>query len=423
MSRGSAVRRALPHAAALALVALAVAAECTRPLAPVAVTPVAPHAVLGAAFAARARSYHDPRALVALTAMLIPLFVTGWWALSRRGRALTGRIERRLGAHRPLRAVALTGLALAVAIDLAVLAPTWWAGYVQDGAYGFRTQGAAGWLRDWVVARAPSRLAVVVGLPLAVVVIRRAPRAWPPLLGFAAAVLTALLTLAAPLLLEPLWLRTQPLPPGPDRAAVERVIAAADAPVDRILVGDESRRSTRANAYVSGLGGTRRVVLYDTLLDEASPREVAMVVAHEFAHDRHRDLWRGVLTAGAASVALAYALALVLRLGAAAGVIRGPADPRAAVLAMFVLIALAATTLPVQSALSRRAEAAADWAALDLTADPEGFAAMQRTLARSHLSDPAPPRWVRTLWFSHPGVAERLAAAAAWERLHPGTAR
>jgi STE24 endopeptidase len=416
VSRVLANRRGLLHLAALGLVAAAVGAELARPLAPVIATPVAPHAVLGAAFAARARGYHDPRYLVALAATLLPVLVTGWWALGRRGRGLTSRIERGLGAHRPLRAVALAGLAVIVVADLVVLPLGWWAGYVQDGAYGFRTQGAGGWLRDWVVARAPGWLGVAIGLPLALIVIRRVPRSWPPLLGIAAAGLAALLTLAAPLLLEPLWLRTEPLPAGPHRTAVERVAAAADAPATRILVGDESRRSTKANAYVSGLGGTRRVVLYDTLLAEASPREVAIVVAHEFAHDRHRDLWRGVLTAGAASVAAAYVLALALRLAAGAGIIRGPVDPRAAVLALFVLFALGAATLPAQSALSRRAEAAADWAALDLTRDPAGFAAMQRTLARSHLSDPAPPRWARTLWFSHPGVAERLGAAAAWQR-------
>jgi len=194
------------------------------------------------------------------------------------------------------------------------------------------------------------------------------------------------------------------------------VVARAQVPVDRILVGDASRRSTKANAYVSGLGGTRRVVLFDTLLARAAPEEIAVVVAHELAHDVHGDIARGVLLGAAGGVVSAYALAFALRRATAGGAVTGATDPRAVPLAVALLLLLTTLSLPLQSAVSRRAEAAADWAALELTRDPAAFAGMQRALATSHLSDPDPPGWEHWLWFTHPPAADRLALAAEWAR-------
>ena len=402
------------HAAAALVVLAAVVAHVDRPLAP-ALTRVPSGAELfDSAFLARVRAYRTPRELVRLALLALTVAVPAWWALTGSGRRATARVRAWAGPGHPLRGAALLAVVIVVSLDVLSLPLVFWAGFVQDGAYGFRTQGLGGWARDWLVVRAPGWLGVALALPLLVAAVRRLPRAWPPLIGLAAGVLAAGLTLVAPLLLEPLWLHTTPLPPGEDRDAVEEVIARSGEPVDRILVGDASRRSTKANAYVSGLGGTRRVVLFDTLLDQAAPREVGIVVAHELAHDRHADIGRGVLLGAGGSVLAAYAIALLLGRAARDGRIPAPGDPSAVPLAALGLAVLMVLSLPVQSLLSRRAEAAADWTALELTADPDGFIAMQRTLADSHLADPSPPEWVRLLWYTHPTVAERIGLARQW---------
>lgn len=402
------------HALAFLALAVGVIAQLDRPMAPAVPAAPPPEALFSPAFLARVRAYRDPRYLAGLAALLLTVAVPAWWAWSGRGRAWTDRVAARWGAHRPLRAaVALAVLAL-VSVDVALLPLRFWAGYVQEGQYGFRTQGLAGWARDWAVAHGPVWLGAAALTPLAVLLVRRLPRAWPAVLALTLGVLTALLTTLAPLLLEPLWLRTTPLEPGPARAAVQEVLDRADAPVDRILVADASRRTTKANAYVSGIGATRRVVLHDTLLAQAPPPQIAYVVAHELAHDRHGDIARGVWLGVAGGVVAVYAVAFALRAAASSGRITGPADPRAVPLALFVALALTVAALPVQSALSRRAESAADWTALALTRDPASFAATQRTLARSHLGDPAPPGWAQWLWQSHPSARERIGMAHAW---------
>ena len=411
---GPRLRRLLPHALALLALLVGVALQFDRPFAPPLPAPPDTGELFPASFVARVRAYRDPRYPLALALLLVSLAVPAWWALSSRGRRLTARIAERCGPHRPLRAAAFLAVAILVSIDLVTLPGAFWSGYVQEGRFGFRTQGPAGWSRDWLVAHAPVWLGAALLACLASVVVRRFRHAWPAVLALSIGVLGAVLTTLAPILLEPLWLDTAPLGPGPVRDAVEEVLERADAPPARILVADASRRSTKANAYVSGLGATRRVVLFDTLLAQATPQEVALVVAHELAHDRHGDITRGVGLSVAGGVVAVYGVAAALRLASASGRITGPADPRAVPAAVLVALLLVTAGLPVQRAISRRAEAAADWGALELTRAPEDFARVQYTLAASHLADPDPPAWARWLWFTHPGPRERIGMAMAW---------
>jgi STE24 endopeptidase len=297
------------------------------------------------------------------------------------------------------------------AADLAGLPLDVWRGYIHEGLWGFRTQGAAGFARDWLVAVVPGWLAVAVLLTGGSVLVRRLPRTWPAVGGLITAGLAAVVVGAGPVVLEPLQVRTAPLPEGPVRTAVEQVLERADARVDAILVADASRRSTRENAYVSGLAGTRRVVLYDTLVANRSPAEVGMVLAHEFGHDAHGDVGRSTLLAGAGAVLTAAVLGAVLRRRADRGLQDGPADPRGAAVAVAVVTLLGVASLPVQSWASRRAEAAADLAALRLTDDPTTFAELQRNITRANLGNPRPPAWAVVLWGTHPSPTERLGLA------------
>jgi STE24 endopeptidase len=323
-----------------------------------------------------------------------------------------------VGAAWPARAATAVVLAVVVAVDLLVLPLSFWAGYVHEGAWGFRTSGAAGWAYDWAVATVPAWIAVAFVVLVGYALVRRLPRAWPPVAGLAAAGATALVVFAAPLLLEPLQFRMTDLGPGPVRDAVTAVVDRSGQRVDRILVADASRRTTKHNAYLSGLGTTRRVVLYDTLVEARPPGEVAVILAHELGHQRNGDLPRGALFGGAGVVAVAYVLALLVRRRSAAGLQRGQADPRAAAVLLAVVAVLNVVSLPVQSLASRRAEAAADLAALEFTRDPGTYVAMNLQLGRSNLSNPAPPSWVRLLWSTHPPTAHRVTLGEWWAEQH-----
>jgi STE24 endopeptidase len=171
-------------------------------------------------------------------------------------------------------------------------------------------------------------------------------------------------------------------------------------------VADASRRTTKVNAYVSGLAGTRRVVLFDTLLAAAGKPEVKLIVAHELGHRRDRHVLKGTLLAmlGAAIAVVALWATLGTRI----------ASPRVLPLVLLLFVALEMVGLAPAAALSRRWEREADRASLDLTGDLHAFERAHVDLARKNLSDLSPPRLAYLLLFSHPTPRERLELGRAW---------
>lgn len=401
------------HAAAASVVVAGVAVNVWRPRAtPLGdldpVTGVAPELL------ARIEAYQQPRYLAWLAALLLQLTVVALAAWSPPGRAAVARIVRRVGVVRPGRAAAAVVVAVLASADLVALPLRFWVGFVHEGDYGFRTRSLPGWVWDWTVAHAPGWLVAGFLTLVAYAVVRRLPRAWPQTLALVGAMLVALGVFVVPIVLEPLRFTTTPLTDPGVRAAVERVVDAAELEVDDLLVADASKRTTKHNAYVSGLGVSQQIVLYDTLVDGAPPDEVALVVAHELGHQLHRDVARGTALGAAGVVATVYLLAAVVRGRTRRGAQVGQADPRAAAILCAVVVLLSVASAPVQSAFSRQAERAADQASLNLTQAPEVYQRVHRGFAARNLSNPAPPAWARVMWGTHPTVAERLTMGARW---------
>jgi STE24 endopeptidase len=189
--------------------------------------------------------------------------------------------------------------------------------------------------------------------------------------------------------------------------------------VQDVLVADASRRTTALNAYVSGFGSTRRIVVYDTVLDQLSPAEVESIVGHELGHVATDDVLTGTLIgalgAGAGVALLGWLLGwtpLLRRSGAA-----GPGDGQVIGLLLFLLALGTLLSTPVQNLVSRHIEARADLHALDLTRDPASFVAVQRQLGAANLSDPDPPAVWQWAFGSHPTAAQRVAFAEDWTRV------
>jgi STE24 endopeptidase len=191
--------------------------------------------------------------------------------------------------------------------------------------------------------------------------------------------------------------------------------------VDDVLEADASRRTTTLNAYVSGFGGTRRVVLYDNLVNDVPEDQVLSVVAHELGHARHDDVLTGSLLGAAGASFGIGLLGLVLAgrreenllksAGETPGNARRAGDPAVVprVLALVAVAGLLAS--PVQNGISRRIETRADVDALLATRDPDAFVAVQRQLAVHSLSDLATPAWSQFWFGSHPTTRERIAVA------------
>jgi len=344
----------------------------------------------------RARRYHRPLYFALLLDVTLGLAVLSALAFTRAGSWLYHAVP---GAAFP---------ALVVVVSAAVRLPLgFWRGHVWEGRWGFSTQSALGWLGD----RAKS-LAVAVVLTSGAVLglaalARRFPGRWPLVAAPAAAAFVLLVGFAAPVVLEPLFNRFAPLRDEELAAGLRALARRARVPVRDVLVADASRRTRKVNAYVSGLGATRRVVLFDTLLRQVGPRQVELVVAHELGHRRARHVAKGTLVGmlgAAAMVAVVWAL------------VAHPGDLRNAPLVLLVAAALELAALPVAAAVSRRWEREADRFSLDLTQDPEAFEAAHLDLAVSNLSDLDPPRPVYALLFTHPTAPKRIAAGRAWAR-------
>ena len=271
--------------------------------------------------------------------------------------------------------------------------------------FGLTNQGWGAYAVDLAKGLAVEVVATSIALVVLVGVARRWPRAWPAVAGVLLAGLVMLGSFVYPLLVEPLFNHFEPLPDGPLRTQVLALADQEGVQVDDVLVADASRRTTTLNAYVSGFGSSRRVVVYDNLVDEQSKvddREILTIVAHELGHARHDDVLTGSLL-GAAGALLGVGL-----LGLLVG---GVADPRQVprVLALVAVATLLAS--PVENGISRRIETRADVASLRATQDPEAFAEVQKQLALTSLADPTPYAWSQFWFGSHPTTLQRIALA------------
>jgi STE24 endopeptidase len=359
--------------------------------------------------ARRAAAYHRPLYLALAADVMLGAGVLAALAWTWAGRRLFGAV-----AALPPAAAAAGYAALVVAVSSLVRLPlAAWRGWFRERRWGFSTQSLAAWLGDRAKGLVLSLALTAAAWAAAVALARALPGWWALPAGAALALAVLLLSFVGPVVLEPLFNRFRPLADGVLAAELRALGERAGVPVRDVLVADASRRTTKANAYVSGLGRTRRVVLFDTLLESAEPPEVRLVVAHELGHRRDRHVAKLTLL-GLAGAAVAVAVLWAV-LGTRV------ASPRELPQALLLLLGLELLGLAPGSWLSRRWERAADRCSLDLTGDAAAFERAHLGLARRNLSDLAPPRLAYLLLFSHPTAPERLAAGRAWAASRGGT--
>lgn len=347
----------------------------------------------------RASRYHRPLYTVAVVKLVLAVLVYSLLAWTWFGDRLWGVVDGLGWAG-----AAAGWAAVVVAVATLVRLPLeLWRGLVYERRWGFSTQSARGWAGDQAKGLAVGLVLAAAVWVAAVGLARAFPRSWwlPAAVGLA--LLTVLLSFIAPVVLEPLFNRFEPLADGELAADLRRLAVDAGVPVADILVADASKRTTKSNAYVSGLGATRRVVLWDTLLRSAGAREVKLVIAHELGHRRERHAAK--LTA--LFVAGGVVGVLVLR------AVLGAPGARDLPLALLLFTGLELAGLPLLMAVSRRWERVADRWSLDLTKDLAAFEQAHAGLARDNLSDLAPPRLAYLMLFSHPTPVERLAFGRA----------
>ncbi|CAN5704179.1 hypothetical protein BH20ACT2_BH20ACT2_07050 [soil metagenome] len=288
-----------------------------------------------------------------------------------------------------------------------------WVDLLHDRRWGLSTQTGRGLTADAAKSLVLGTVLNVVLLVPLFAIIRATPWWW--LYGWLLVVgVSVLAGFLYPVVIAPLFNKFTPLPEGELADRIAAVAERAGVGISGAFVADASRRTRRDNAYVAGLGATRRVVLFDTLL-EHPPEVVEQVVAHEIGHWRRKHLRLQIPVAAALALAVFGALKLALEsqwLLDVAGVDR-LGDPGALPLLLLgVQVGFAVTGL-VTAWVSRAFERQADLDALELLRAPDTMLEMQRRLHTKNLADLAPSR-LKRLQGTHPPAAERMAFTRRW---------
>jgi STE24 endopeptidase len=295
---------------------------------------------------------------------------------------------------------------------------SYYEGFVLPHRFGQSTQNLRGWILDQIKAGAIGGVLGLLLLEIIYAVLRAFPNTWWLWAAGIMLLLNVILANLAPVLLFPLFYKFQPL--GEEYADLEKRLLQLAEKVKTRVSGvykfDMSQRTKAANAALTGLGNTRRIILGDTLLGEFTADEIEVVLAHELGHQVHKDIPLGILIQSGITLVGFYLASLGLSWGASSLGFSGPADIAALPLLGLIFGAYGLVTMPLTNAYMRWREHQADSFALQTTCNGTAFASAMTRLANQNLAQVDPPGWEEFLFHSHPALHKRIAMAQAFQK-------
>lgn len=362
-------------------------------------------ALFDAGFLERAAGYQRASLQVSLARTLInwaglaALVLFGWNYFSR---------------FRPPLLTAAACIALIfIALYLLTLPLDCYRGFVLEHRFGLSTQNFVSWLADYLKSNAVSLVISVIIFTGFYALVKYFPLRWWVYAGVISIVLMLAGTYLYPLLIDPLFYRFEPMR---DREMNTRILDMAEQAgiqVQEVLVADASRKTVKANAYFTGLGSSKRIVVYDTLLTGFSREEALAVIAHEIAHWKYSHIVKGIILSAVQMFISLFLLFLVFKETGISGTtaMGSRADFRVVAVALLFFTLLSFVALPIQNAVSRSFERQADRAAIELTGSKELHVTLHRNLARANLGDVEPHPLVKAILYTHPSTLERIKLA------------
>ena len=368
----------------------------------------------------KATRYHRLKRQASIASMLWGglllggLSATGWSATIRdAAERLAGGVAP--GAPHAAATVVCYVVALSILNEILGLPIRFYSGFFLERRYDLSKETLGGWFADQVKSFG---LVLLLAAPAAALIywfIRLSPERWWLAAGVTFTLLIVGLTNLAPVVLLPIFYSVKPLDRDTLRA---RLLALAERAGARVLgvyewgLGEKTRK---ANAALTGLGGTRRILVSDTMLAEFSDDEIEVVLAHEIAHHVHGDIWKGMAFESLLIVAGFYLASQVLHAMAGPVGLRGVDDVAGLPLLLLAAGAVSLVMVPAAHAMSRAFERDADRFALGLTRNPDAFISAMRRLGAQNLAEDDPSQIVQWLFYSHPPVRDRIAAAQAFK--------
>ena len=308
--------------------------------------------------------------------------------------------------------------ALVYSAVLAVLTSplTYYSGFVLPHRFGQSNQSFKDWVLDGIKGMLVSAPIGLILLEIIYVLLRAYPQTWWLWVVGVLLVFNVLLANLAPVLIMPIFNKYVPL--GDEHADLaERLIKLAErahTKVRGVFKFDMSKRTKAANAALTGIGNTRRIVLGDTLINEFTPDEIETVLAHELGHHVNRDIPLMITFGTLSTLVSLYVASVALHWAVGYFGFTAPSDPAALPALMLILMLYGLITMPLDNAFSRWRERLADRYSLQTTNQPAAFASAMTRLANQNLSEVDPEPWVIFFFYSHPPLEERIALAKNW---------
>jgi STE24 endopeptidase len=342
-------------------------------------------------------------------AFLLVLLLTGWNGVFRDWAYRAAFQNYTLSVFFYVLLLMLAGKVLGIGLD--------YYGLRLERRFQLSNQKTRSWLWDEVKG-------FLVGLVFAGIVaellystIRESPQHWWLIAWALFMVLFVVLAQVAPLILFPIFYKFEPLENEDLKQRLVRLSERAGTKVRGIYKWHLSEKSKKANAALTGLGATRRIILADTLLDHYSPDEIEAVLAHELGHHVHRHILKSIFVQAAIALFGFWAANYVLHLSIEQwGMFDTLADFSNLPLLVLVSTVLSIVLMPAMNAYSRFNERQADRYAFESIRSVQPFISSMNKLAAQNLAERTPSRWVEWLFHSHPAISRRVAAAEAWRR-------
>jgi len=349
-------------------------------------------------FLTRAASYQRSAILVSVARQLI-----FWGALSAVAAIVWKQFPSQ--ARAPLLPTVAYLALIVLLLSLLTFPLDYYRGFILEHRFGLSLQSFSAWLADYAKNFSISFLLTVLALCGLHLLMARLPGRWWPAAGIFVALFLVLSTYLYPLIIDPLFYRFTTLEDEEMHSSIIEMSKEAGIEVDKVLVADASRRTAKVNAYFTGMGRTKRIVIFDNLLTGFSKEEILAVIAHEMGHWKHSHIFKGIIL-GAAGIFLGFFLLQKLLDGMRAG-----AGIRSLTLALLYFSLFSFVSLPVQNAFSRAFERQADLEAIRLTGNPRATVSLEQNLAKANLADVDPHPFVKFVLYTHPPVMERIELA------------
>lgn len=369
---------------------------------------------LGPAALQKAHDYTVGKEWMLLWGLLVAALVT--WLIVRSG--VLDRIESKIAERRRNLRAFLVSLVFLIVSALLTLPWTLYSTYFREKAYGRTSQPLGDFLGQTALATCIGAVITALFLMGLYWLMRRTGKRWWIWSGALTAAVLAVFLLLSPILIEPLFNKYEPVPPGKVRDAVVQMAGRAGVPPERVFMFNGSRQSNNFTANAGGVGGTARVAISDVALKSASLDEVRAVTGHEIGHYVLKHTWYLILFYAVAAIVLLWlAERLFPRVASAFGSKARIDEPRGVPVLIFLVSLFGLLTLPLLNSFARWVETQADAYSLRTENRPDGLAsALVKTAEYRY---PRPTALEEIIFYDHPSVERRVRTAMEWKAAHP----